>query len=492
RTLRIPAEIERRYGIPVLGIIPGLEMESGKLNLDSDSKILEPYRNLRTNINYSVLVAAKSCKNLIITSALQGEGKTTKAVNLAICFSFDGKKVLLVDADLRRPSVHALLDQKKDLGFAEYLTGQAEFKDVLKPTKFNGLTITPAGNKMPNPAEILGSPRINSFIEDASKVFDLVFFDSPAIFPVTDALVLAPKMDGALVVFRSNYTPVKVGEEVLRKLNQVGASVIGGVLNDVRSGKGRYYYSYYGYYGYSYYKNYYEESHPNVKYPWVHAIKNVAFDKMRDIKESSKGKIVWGQFRLPIQKLFNWSIFSTLGLILAVFAFIWVYKLRQAPDFIPLGTAPPGTIKAVKPGETVISDKMNVGKDSMLILEQIKNWSNGLGQLNLPLYLSTYSVVKYKYKDGGYSDWKKKKIREFEKVQAIHLKVQNIDIQIKGRKAISQFLQELRTNGKTRQALKVQYWEKEEVEGKLIWLITKEGIKRTEKELGTSDYVHDK
>jgi len=328
KTIRFPMQIEKLYGLSLLGVIPELELDSGKLDLDSDSKILEPYRSLRTNLNYTTPLASGNCKSVIVTSALQGEGKSTKAVNLAICFALEGKKVLLVDSDLRRPSVHRLLNKDRGLGLSEYLTGQAEFSDVLQKTPYHGLTITAAGNKMPNPAEILGSTRIRNFLESAYKEFDIIFFDSPAIFPVSDALILAPQMDVTLVVFRSGYTPIKAGEEVLRKLDQVKATVIGGILNDVRSSKGGYYYSYYGY---SYYQSYYEDIHPNTKHPWLHAFKKNSLEKMENFFKVFQKM---GNFRLMKIAIWVFLVLTCLALVVSFFSGKMI-----PPDYKPISVS---------------------------------------------------------------------------------------------------------------------------------------------------------
>jgi capsular exopolysaccharide synthesis family protein len=481
RSIRFPSEIEKRFGIPVLGIIPGFELETGRLDLNSDSKILESYRNLRTNLNYSALGSLDTCKSIIVTSALQGEGKSTKAVNLAICFSLDGRKVLLVDADLRRPSVHNLLGRKRHPGLSELLTGQADYSEIFQETKFHGLHIVPAGNKMPNPAEILGNPGLNTFISEAKKTYELIIFDSPAIFPVSDALVLAPKMDGAVVVFRSNYTPIKVGEEVLRKLNQVGASVVGGVLNDVHAAKGKYYYSYYGYYGYS---NYYEEGSSGDKHPGPISLKARTWDKLQDIGKGMRGILTWGKTHTSFQKLINWSIIGISIIILALIAFIWIFKIQEAPDYISLDSPPAKGVIAEKPEEKRQPFLNKNRTDSLLILDQIKNWANGLGQLNLPLYMSTYSVVQFTFRDGGYENWKNKAEIEFGSINDINLKIQDIKIKIKGRKAVSYFLQTKTINRKTSQNIKVQYWVKESIEGNEAWFIYREGIKKVDQEVG--------
>jgi len=430
KTIRFPVEIEKNFKIPVLGIIPEQEADKGRLTLESDSKLIEPYRSLRTNLNYSSVLAGKKGKAIIITSALQGEGKSTKAVNLAICFSLDGQKILLVDADLRRPSVHGLLSQERGPGLSEFLTGQSNFPEVIQKTQYHNLSIVSAGNKMPNPAEILGSPRVSEFLQEACAEFDLVFFDSPAIFPVSDALVLAPLMDGALVIFRSNYTPIKAGEDVLRKLGQVGASVIGGVLNDVQTGRGGYYYSYYGYYGYSYYHNYYEETHPNPRHPFLWQLSKdfqKRFDKFKlpgiqrakapdsdFAADSSFAKGNWDQFRMGLLKFLlaipvRWiylilTLGITLSLILAV-----LLRPDQVPDYIPLGET---EINKKYLKQTTIKPVFKVysflSPDTTQVLKLLNIWKQSQELGNLDLYTSLYSVPAIEAEGKSFLDWKDK------------------------------------------------------------------------------------
>lgn len=475
KSIRFPVEIEKNFGIPVLGIIPELSLGNNRLNLDSDSKIIEPYRNLRTNLNYSVLGARGETKAIIITSALQGEGKSTKAVNLAICFSLDGQKVLLVDADLRRPSVHGLLNQERGPGFSEFLTGQVEFSGVVQKTQYHNLNIVSAGNKMPNPAEILGSPNIFSFLEQAKAQYDVVFFDSPAIFPVSDALVLAPRMDGALVVFRSNYTPLKAGQDVLRKLNQVGANVVGSVLNNVHTGKGGYYYSYYGYYGYSYYHNYYEDAHPNTRHPFLYALKQDMLKKVEAAQNylgrNKKPEEGVTKTIIPKKNWFSWLtwIYIGLGVLLAISGSYLVYwKAQKPPEFIPLADS-----LSVPNHKKIKIDPAGRFQDSLIILENLDSWERSLESINLELYLSHYSVLQFLLNNKTFDDWKNSKAEYFSKIQSFQLERGPVEWEWKNKgTVVTKFKQTNLINEIPSDFTKVIYWKKEESS----WKITREGI----------------
>ncbi len=493
RSIRFPLEIEKKLGIPVLGIIPELAQGANKITIDSDSKIIEPYRNLRTNINYSSIRKTSDCQTLIITSALQGEGKTTKAVNLAICFSLDGKKVLLVDADMRRSSIHGILNCEKGPGLSEYLTGQNDLDDVMQKTSYPGLFLTSSGERMPNPAEILGSEGLLKFISDAKKHFDVILFDSPAIFPVSDALVLAPLMDAVLVVFRSNYTPMKAGEEVLKKLRRLNAHIVGGVLNDVDAGKGKYYYSYYGYYGYSYYHNYYDENPKNPRENKiggaVTATKNSIgnfYRKFQAVKKRPEEKS--HKNRRASRSKLNVALIVLSLLLLLSGAGLLVIKKLQVPEFIPIQDFKEveKTVETKKAEIPPIKSNGNY-EDSLQIRTQLSNWANGLGQLNLPLYLSNYSVVKFEFKGGGFEDWKVRKQAEFKNIQDIKLKIEQIEIDLDKPQARVKFLQTLNVDGNETQYEKVQYWEKEDKR----WGIVREGILSAQQEIGAKELTHE-
>ena len=164
-----------------------------------------------------------------------------------------GSKTLLVDADLRRPVIHSLFGLKRENGLSNYLAGKSSLEDIIKTSEIENLNIITTGILPPNPSESLGSKRMKQLIGEVSKVYDYIFFDSPPIIAVTDAIVLAPWIDGIIMVLRSEMTDKDAALRANELLHNVNARLIGSLLNDVSSlyMYGSYYYYYYYYYYYS-------------------------------------------------------------------------------------------------------------------------------------------------------------------------------------------------------------------------------------------------
>ena len=217
------------------------------------SPIAESFRHLRTNVQYAQL--DKPLKTILVTSPNPKEGKSTIAANLAITFAQTEQKVLLIDADMRRPTIHSLFGLKKDPGLTDLLFGTATLQEVTWEGVLDNLWIINAGTTPPNPAEILGSMKMKKFIETVRLAYDIVIFDSPPVLAVTDAVVLATAVDGALLVVSSDRTHVQTLEKATETLKGIGRTAVGVVLNDfdVRKAYGGYYSSRYGNYGYGYY-----------------------------------------------------------------------------------------------------------------------------------------------------------------------------------------------------------------------------------------------
>ena len=208
----------------------------------------EAYRSLRTNIQYAKIDG--QIKAVLVTSSGPGEGKSTSAANVAITFSQMGAKTLLIDTDLRRPVLHAIFGLSQSEGLTNYLIGNTHLEDAIKRSKIENLSILTSGTLPPNPSELLASEKMSNFIEQVKSRFDVVIFDSPPIIPVTDAAVLAPKLDGAILVVRSGETE---RDALLRSrvlFDNVKANVFGVLINGVNINQmqGSYYY-YYNYYG---------------------------------------------------------------------------------------------------------------------------------------------------------------------------------------------------------------------------------------------------
>jgi len=270
-SVRTVEDVERLQ-LPLLGSIPDIEPEKqnglwraipkkkgsedevGRLatrlvtHLKPKSPYSEAYRSLRTQIQYSR--SEKPVQTILVSSPGPGEGKSTSVTNLAITMAQMGSKTILVDSDLRRPVLHSLFDLKRDVGLSNYLVGRAEIEEVIRPTSVDNLYLISCGILPPNPSELLGSKRMQELIQQLKSEYDYVLFDSPPLIAVTDAVVMAPWVDGVVLVLRSGKTDRDAAVRAFELLRNVKANVLGTLLNDVLPSYmyGSYYYYYYYYY----------------------------------------------------------------------------------------------------------------------------------------------------------------------------------------------------------------------------------------------------
>lgn len=207
------------------------------------SLISEQYRTIRTNIEFSAV--DKDLKTIICTSANPYEGKSTTITNLATTFAQQGKKVLFVDADLRKPTAHRRFQLDNKIGLTSVLTKRHSLERAISLTNVENLWLLPSGPIPPNPAELLGSKSLIDLIEKSKTVFDMVIFDSPPVLAVTDAQILGNLCDGALLVVRSNSTEKEVLQKAKSLLDKANVDILGAILNGVDQDKMKYYY-YYG------------------------------------------------------------------------------------------------------------------------------------------------------------------------------------------------------------------------------------------------------
>lgn len=189
----------------------------------------EAYRSLRTSIKFSS--SDKLIKTIVVTSSLIGEGKSTVVGNLAYSLNQDGSRVLVIDCDLRKPSIHENFLLSNEKGLVDVLVGKSDLKSVTKKIEDSLFLIT-AGTVPPNPAEILGSKEMEDLIKELSINFDYIILDTTPILPVSDTLLLASKADATLIVVKARKTKEKVVKESYDQLVEAKANVIGTILNE--------------------------------------------------------------------------------------------------------------------------------------------------------------------------------------------------------------------------------------------------------------------
>ncbi|MFU8772615.1 MAG: polysaccharide biosynthesis tyrosine autokinase, partial [Anaerolineales bacterium] len=250
-TLKGKDEITKLLNLPVLGHFFELpdDTSNGVYVVEQPrSPFTEAFRSLRINLDY--MNVDKPLKSILITSASIGEGKSMLASNLAVILAQGGKKVILVDADLRKPTIHRRFNIQNGKGLSDMIGGNVDFREVIYQWS-SKLFIIPAGHIPPTSVELLGSPRMNYLLERMKQIADVVIIDSPALV-VPDAAILAPKVDGLLYVARYGYTRKVAAKSALEQMDRIGARMIGVILNRV-SQKDLIYGDYYSYNNYSYY-----------------------------------------------------------------------------------------------------------------------------------------------------------------------------------------------------------------------------------------------
>lgn len=213
--------------------------------INPKSPISEAYRTVRTNIEFSNL--DKEIKTIVVTSSQQNEGKSTVIANLAVSFAgMEDKKVLVVEGDLRNPTVHRMFNVSNSHGITEILTGQRNFEECVNQTEVPGLSVVTCGKIPPNPSEMLASRKMKSFIASLRDCYDYIFIDAPPIGIITDAGIISTYTDGTMLVVASNEVDVemlKIGKE---RLDKVNANILGVVLNKFEDSSGSHgYYNYY-------------------------------------------------------------------------------------------------------------------------------------------------------------------------------------------------------------------------------------------------------
>lgn len=263
-TVKSREDLERIVGVPMLGYVPRIdpaEMDALPSPRDRSifvharprSSVAECLRSVRTNIMFRTQQHAGHLpfRTFLVTSAAPREGKSFMSSNLSTIVAMTGSRVLLIDADLRRPNIHRLFDVPNDAGLSDVLTGHLTLEQVIRPTHVPGLDIVVAGPIPPNPAELLGSDRMKN-IKSQIRGYDVVLIDTPPVTIVADPLVLTPLADGLLLVVESNRTSKSLVTQAVSRLEEMSTRILGAVVNKLdvqRTGYGyNYYYADYGYY----------------------------------------------------------------------------------------------------------------------------------------------------------------------------------------------------------------------------------------------------
>jgi polysaccharide biosynthesis transport protein len=273
-TLRSPLDVDQVLGIPVMGYIAEMKQpsEENKLHVASypRSPVAESFRTLRSNIEFTD--TEHPPKTILVTSSRPGEGKTTIASNLAVIYAQSGKRVVLVDADLRRPSIHTAVGVSNRLGLTTL------FRDSLKPENvwkdwqggMRGMHVITSGRLPSNPAELLGSDKMLHIMSELRKIADVIIFDGPPIM-VADVQILASLMDGVILVLRPGKSPADEAKSTLVQLKRSGANVMGVIFNRIPKNGSQHYGAYRYYspnsYGYSNYYNQKVKTEPIVLRP---------------------------------------------------------------------------------------------------------------------------------------------------------------------------------------------------------------------------------
>lgn len=259
RRVRSPRDVEKETGVAVVGTLPlEKQLQEGRrlysfdthLGTQQSYAVTEAMRELRTNLQY--MDVDNPPRVIVVTSPIPGDGKSTTAANLAVSLAATGERVVLVDADLRRPMLTKIFDMPEEVGLSDILAGRATVEDVAhRPTPDGTLTVIGAGRTPPNPSEVLGSQRMKSLISSLSEDA-IVLIDSPPTIPVTDAAILTASADGALMVISAGRTTFEMLQKALGNIEKARGRALGVVMNKVpRRGAEA------SYYGYRYEGSYY-------------------------------------------------------------------------------------------------------------------------------------------------------------------------------------------------------------------------------------------
>ncbi|MBC1474304.1 CpsD/CapB family tyrosine-protein kinase [Listeria grandensis] len=209
--------------------------------VNPSSPISEQFKTLRAGIHFSSV--DKEYKSILVTSPEPESGKSTVSANLAICYAKQGNKTLLIDADMRKPTSHRTFGIPYNVGLSDMLTdSKTELKDVCHQTEIENLMVLTSGTMVPNPNELLGSKKMEQLLKQFAEQFDQIIIDTPPILASSDALVLTPYVEGAIIVLCSDKTLKERAKTAVQQLQKTHIPIIGTVLNRVKNNSSNYYY----------------------------------------------------------------------------------------------------------------------------------------------------------------------------------------------------------------------------------------------------------
>jgi polysaccharide biosynthesis transport protein len=245
--LKTPQDLKAYLGIPFLGMIPAVpknkDLPNPLLHMNVPANFSEAFKTVRTNVLFST--AEEGVRSLVVTSAGPGEGKSLVSANLAVALAQTGLRVLLVDADMRRPRVNEIFDIPEEPGFSNLLTGNAKASEVIRKAPVHGLWLISAGHIPPNPAELLASPRYVDFLASLDEHFDWVVVDTPPVLVVADSMIVANQATGVVFVVGADQTGRQAAKNAVEQLEATNAHVIGSILNRADIHRNPHYYSAY-------------------------------------------------------------------------------------------------------------------------------------------------------------------------------------------------------------------------------------------------------
>lgn len=246
-SIRTPDDVKAFKGVTFLGSIFRLKKRDPRLvsTMDPRSPIRENFRTIRNSIRFATLDSAP--KSIVVTSSIEGEGKSFFAVNLAIAIANEGKKVLLIDGDLRRPNVHNQVNITNNIGLTTLLVGEIDVKNIQMASGIEGLTVIPSGPIPPDPARLVESKKMHQLVRDMEGIYDLVIIDTPPILAASDAIHFGGWTDGTIIVIESRKANRRHLPEVFELIKHANINIIGAVLNKVTGEGSQYYYHRYYY-----------------------------------------------------------------------------------------------------------------------------------------------------------------------------------------------------------------------------------------------------